>query len=120
MLRTMRPAPPQKELFACPPPTPGTVFVNDRVCIQTEEKTASGLRPWVVFATTLEDRPAEAYAWFSFLNQDMQIRTISHAASAIRPDRSSLQGHLKGWWLSALARREGGLQAELAGTRKTP
>ena len=34
----MRPPPPQKELFACPPPTPGTVFVNDRVCIQTEEK----------------------------------------------------------------------------------
>jgi len=34
----MSPAPPQKELFARPTPTPSTVFVNDRVCVQTEEE----------------------------------------------------------------------------------
>src|SRR2546429_6826676 len=32
----MSPVPRQKEFFARPTPTPGTVFVNDRVCVQTE------------------------------------------------------------------------------------
>jgi signal transduction histidine kinase len=33
----MSPTAPQKELFAHPAPTPGTVFVNDRVCVETEQ-----------------------------------------------------------------------------------
>jgi hypothetical protein len=59
----MRPAPPQKELFACPTPTPGAVFVNDRVCIQTEEKQRVVFVQGVVSAHySVEDRPVEAYA----------------------------------------------------------
>src|SRR5947199_763644 len=34
----MSSAPPLKERFARPTPTPSTVFVNDRVCVQTEEE----------------------------------------------------------------------------------
>ena len=41
----MSPVPRQKEFFARPTPTPGTVFVNDRVCVQTEEERVV-LVPW--------------------------------------------------------------------------
>jgi hypothetical protein len=34
---TMSPAAPQKDLFALPTPTPDTIFVNDRVCVETEQ-----------------------------------------------------------------------------------
>ena len=54
---------PQTELFAQPRPPSGTVFVNDRVCLQTEEKQRVVFVQGVVFAHySIEDRPAEAYA----------------------------------------------------------
>src|SRR5258707_14118101 len=59
----MSPPPPQKELFARPTPTPGTVFVNDRVCVQTEEEQRVVFVHGIVFSHyPIEDRIAEAYA----------------------------------------------------------
>jgi hypothetical protein len=81
----MRPAPPQKELFVRPVPSSDTVFVNERVCFQTEEKQRVIFVHGVIFSHyALEDRTAEAWPGFAFSNRDTQIRTISHVASAIR------------------------------------
>jgi hypothetical protein len=81
----MHPAP-QKELFVRPTPSPGTVFVNDRVSVQTEEKQRVVFVQGVVFSHySIDDRSAEAYAMVQLF--DMQIRTTSHAASATQPER---------------------------------
>src|SRR5260370_35287658 len=53
----------QKELFVRPAPSPGTVFVNDRVSVQTEEKQRVVFVQGVVFSHySIDDRSAEAYA----------------------------------------------------------
>jgi hypothetical protein len=60
----MSPAPPQKEFFARPTPTPGTVFVNDLVCVQTEEEQRVVFVHGIVFSySPIEDRTAETYAF---------------------------------------------------------
>lgn len=53
----------QDELFTCPTAISGTVFVNDRVCIQTEEDQRVISVHGVVFSHySTKDRTAEAYA----------------------------------------------------------
>jgi hypothetical protein len=59
----MSSAPYEKELFAHPIPNPGTVFVNDRVCVQTEEDQRVISVHSVVFSHySIKDRVAETYA----------------------------------------------------------
>ena len=105
----MRPAPPQKELFACPTPTPGTVFVNDRVCIQTEEKQRVVFVHGVVFAHySVEDRPAETYAMVllfesGYADQNDIARCFGYSPRSLR----RYQGRFKAGGLSALARPQG-------------
>jgi len=59
----MSPVPRQKEFFARPTPTPGTVFVNDRVCVQTEDEQRVVFVHGIIFSHyPIADRTAEAYA----------------------------------------------------------
>jgi hypothetical protein len=104
----MRPAPPQRELFVRPAPSSDTVVVNDRVCFQTEEKQRVVFVHGVIFSHyAIEDRTAEAYAMVLLFESDTQIRTISHAASAIRLDRfAAIRSASRLVDLSALARRK--------------
>jgi hypothetical protein len=118
----MRLAPPQKELFACPPLTPGTVFVNDRVCIQTEEKQRVVFVHGVVFAHySVEDRPAEAYAMVQlfesgYADQNDIARSFGYSSRSLR----RYQEHLKAGGLSALARPEGRPSGSPSRHKKTP
>ena len=86
----MRPVPPQKELFARPTSTPGTVFVNDRVCFQTEEKQRVVFVHGVIFAHySIEDRVAEAYAMVllfesGYADQNDIARCFGYAARSLR------------------------------------
>src|SRR5713101_121505 len=118
----MRPAPPQKELFACPPPTSGTALVNDRVCIQTEEKQRVVFVHGVVFAHySVEDRPAEAYAMVQlfesgYADQNDIARCFGYSSRSLR----RYQEHLKAGGLSALARPEGRPSGSPSGHKKTP
>src|SRR6266849_2649800 len=105
----MRPAPPEKELFSGLTPTTGTVFVNDRVCIQTEEKQRVIFVHGVVFAHySVEDRPAEAYAMVllfesGYADQNDIARCFGYSARSL----GRYQERLKIGGLSALARPEG-------------
>src|SRR5205807_9874182 len=59
----MSPAAPQKGLFAHPAPNPGTVFVNDRVCVATEQSQRVLFVHGIVFSHySTQDRSAEAYS----------------------------------------------------------
>ena len=117
----MHPAPPQKELFACPTSTPGTVFVNDRVCIQTEEKQRVLFVHGVVFAHySVEDRPAEAYAMVllfesGYADQNDIARCFGYSSRSLR----RYQERLKAGGLSALARPEGRPSGSPSGHKKT-
>ena len=94
----MHPAPHQKELFVRPTPSPGTVFVNDRVSVQTEEKQRVVFVQGVVFSHySIDDRSAEAYAMVQlfeagYADQNALLRLLS-------PSASTLPGTLKGGWL---------------------
>jgi DNA-binding CsgD family transcriptional regulator len=102
-------APAQKELFACPVPTSDTVFVNDRVWFQTEEKQRVVFVHGVVFAHySVEDRPAEAYAMVQlfesgYADQNDIARCFGYSARSLR----RYQERLKAGGLSALARPAG-------------
>jgi DNA-binding CsgD family transcriptional regulator len=117
----MRPAPPQQELFTCPTPTPGTVFVNDRVCIQTEEKQRVVFVHGVVFAHySVEDRPAEAYAMVllfesGYADQNDIARCFGYSSRSLR----RYQERFKAGGLSALARPEGRPRGLPSGHKKT-
>lgn len=105
----MSPAPRQTEFFARPTPTPGTVFVNDRVCVQTEEEQ----RVVFVHGNTLshypiEDRTAEAYAMVTlfeagYADQNDIARCFGYSARTLR----RYQERHKAGGLSTLARPEG-------------
>ncbi len=117
----MRPAPPEKELFSGPTPTTGTVFVNDRVCIQTEEKQRVIFVHGVVFAHySVEDRPAEAYAMVllfesGYADQNDIARCFGYSSRSLR----RYQERLKAGGLSALARPEGRPSGSPARHKKT-
>jgi hypothetical protein len=90
--------PPQKELFARPTATPGTVFVNDRVCVQTEEEQRVIFVHGVVFSHyPIKDRSAEAYAMILLFESgyaDERYRTLLRLFGSIA---SPLSGAPPGW-----------------------
>jgi DNA-binding CsgD family transcriptional regulator len=100
---------PQTELFAQPRPPSGTVFVNDRVCLQTEEKQRVVFVQGVVFAHySIEDRSAEAYAMVQlfesgYADQNDIARCFGYSARSLR----RYQERLKAGGLGALVRRGG-------------
>jgi hypothetical protein len=58
----MRPAPPhEEELFTHPTEISGTVFVNDRVCVHTEDQRVISVHGVVFSHYSIKDRAAEAY-----------------------------------------------------------
>jgi len=114
-------APAQKELFACPVPTSHTVFVNDRVWFQTEEKQRVVFVHGVVFAHySLEDRAAETYAMVQlfesgYAEQNDIARCFGYSARSLR----RYQERLKAGGLSALARQAGRPSGSPDGHKKT-
>lgn len=116
----MSPAPPQKELFARPTPTPGTVFVNDRVCVQTEEEQRVVFVHGIVFSHyPIEDRTAEAYAMVTlfesgYADQNDIARCFGYSVRTLR----RYQEHLKAGGLSALARPGGRPAGSSSGRKK--
>src|SRR6266568_3862002 len=107
----MSPAPPQKELFARPAPTRGTIFVNDRVCVETEQGQRVLFVHGIVFSHySIKDRSAEAYAMVQlfeagYADQNDIARCFGYSARALR----RYQERLKAGGLSALVRPEGRL-----------
>src|SRR5271169_79964 len=105
----MSPAAPQKELFAHPATTPGTVFVNDRVCVETEQGQRVLFVHGIVFSHYLiQDRSAEAYAMVQlfesgYADQNDIARCFGYSARTLRryQERFSAGG------FSALARPGG-------------
>jgi hypothetical protein len=116
----MSPAPRQKEFFARPTPTPGTVFVNDRVCVQTEEEQRVVFVHGIIFSHyPIEDRTAEAYAMVTlfetgYADQNDLARCFGYSARTLR----RYQERLKAGGLSALARPEGRPAGSPSGGKK--
>src|SRR5467141_5358902 len=105
----MSPAVPQKELFAHPTPPPGTIFVNDRVCVQTEQGQRVLFVHGIVFSHySIQDRSAEAYAMVQlfesgYADQNDIARCFGYSVRTLR----RYQERLKVGGLSALARPRG-------------
>ena len=105
----MSSAPFQEELFTHPTGTSGTVFVNDRVCIQTEEDQRVITVHGVVFSHySISDRTAEAYAMVllfesGYADQNDIARGFGYSVRSLR----RYQERLKAGGLSALARPRG-------------
>src|ERR1700751_5287626 len=114
----MSPAPRQKEFFARPTPTPGTVFVNDRVCVQTEEEQRVVFVHGIIFSHyPIEDRTAEAYAMVAlfetgYADQNDIARCFGYSARSLRRYQERLGG------LSALVRPEGRPSSAASGHQK--
>src|ERR1039458_5329519 len=117
----MSPAPPQKELFVRPAPSSGTVFVNDRVCFQTEEDQRVISVHGVVFSHySIKDRTAEAYAMVllfesGYADQNDIARCFGYSARSLR----RYQERLQAGGLSALARPRGRPAGSSSGHQKT-
>jgi DNA-binding CsgD family transcriptional regulator len=117
----MSPVPPQKELFAHPTSTPGTVFVNDRVCVQTEEDQRVISVHGIVFSHySIKDRAAEAYAMVllfesGYADQNDIARCFGYSARSLR----RYQERLKAGGLSVLARPRGRPAVSSPGHKKT-
>ena len=105
----MSPAAPQKGLFAHPAPTPGTVFVNDRVCVATEQGQRVLFVHGIVFSHySIQDRSAEAYAMVQlfesgYADQNDIAGCFGYSARTLR----RYQERFKAGGLSALARPRG-------------
>ncbi len=116
----MHPAPHQKELFVRRTPSPGTVFVNDRVSVQTEEKQRVVLVQGVVFSHySVDDRSAEAYAMVQlfeagYADQNDIARCFGYSARSLR----RYQERLRVGGLSALVRPEGRPSNTASGHKK--
>src|SRR5712671_5718826 len=116
----MSPAPPQKELFPRPAPTPGTIFVNDRVCVETEQGQRVLFAHSIVFSHySIQDRSAEAYAMVQlfesgYADQNDIARCFGYSARALR----RYQERLKAGGLSALMRPEGRPSGTASGHKK--
>ncbi|PYU79746.1 MAG: hypothetical protein DMG50_22965 [Acidobacteria bacterium] len=116
----MSPVPRQKEFFARPTPTPGTVFVNDRVCVQTEEEQRVVFVHGIIFSHyPIEDRTAEAYAMVTlfetgYADQNDIARCFGYSARTLR----RYQERLKAGGLSALVRPEGRPAGSPSGRKK--
>ena len=105
----MSSAPYQEELFTRPTAISGTVFVNDRVCVQTEEDQRVISVHGVVFSHySIKDRTAETYAMVllfesGYADQNDIARCFGYSARSLR----RYQERLKVGGLSVLARPEG-------------
>src|SRR6266581_1646323 len=105
----MSPAAPQKGLFAHPAPTPGTVFVNDRVCVATEQGQRVLFVHGIVFSHySIQDRSHEAYAMVQlfesgYADQNDSAGCFGYSARTLR----RYQERFKAGGLSALARPRG-------------
>src|SRR6266550_3584941 len=105
----MSPAAPQKGLFAHPAPNPGTVFVNDRVCVATEQGQRVLFVHGIVFSHySIQDRSAEAYAMVQlfesgYADQNDIAGCFGYSARTLR----RYQERFKAGGLSALARPRG-------------
>jgi len=105
----MSPAPPQKELFARPAAAPGTIFVNDRVCVATEQGQRVLFVHGIVFSHySIQDRSAEAYAMVQlfesgYADQNDIAGCFGYSARTLR----RYQERFKAGGLSALARPRG-------------
>src|SRR5260370_18860234 len=106
----MRPAPPDEdELFTHPTEVSGTVFVNDRVCIQTEEDQRVISVHGVVFSHySIKDRTAEAYAMVllfesGYADQNDIASCFGYSARSLR----RYQERLRTGGLGALERPRG-------------
>src|SRR6267154_1288643 len=105
----MSSAPFQEELFTHPTAISGTVFVNDRVCIQTEEDQRVISVHGVIFSHySINDRAAEAYAMVllfesGYADQNDIARGFGYSVRSLR----RYQERLKAGGLSALARPRG-------------
>jgi len=101
----MSPAPPyEDELFTHPTEISGTVFVNDRVCIQTEEDQRVISVHGVVFSHySIKDRTAEAYAMVllfesGYADQNDIARCFGYSARSLRRYQERLRaGTGQGW-----------------------
>jgi hypothetical protein len=86
----MSPTAPQKELFAHLAPIPGTVFVNDRVCVETEQGQRVLFVHGIVFSHySIQDRSAEAYAMVQlfesgYADQNDIARCFGYSAQTLR------------------------------------
>jgi DNA-binding CsgD family transcriptional regulator len=101
--------PEQKELFAAPAAVSPTVFINERVSFQTEDRQRVILVQGIVFAHySLEDYVAEAYALISlfesgYADQNDLARGFGYSPRTLR----RYQERFKSGGLSALARPRG-------------
>jgi DNA-binding CsgD family transcriptional regulator len=118
----MSPAPPyEEELFTDPAEISGTVFVNDRVCVQTEEDQRVISVHGVVFSHySIKDRTAEAYAMVllfesGYADQNDIARCFGYSARSLR----RYQERLRAGGLSALARPRGRPSGSPSGHKKT-
>jgi hypothetical protein len=103
----MSPALPyEEELFTHAPEISSTVFVNDRVCVQTEEDQRVISVHGVVFSHySIKDHTAETYAMVSlfesgYADQNDIARCFGYSARSLR----RYQERLRTGGLSALAR----------------
>ncbi len=118
----MSPALPyEEELFNHPTEISGTVFVNDRVCVQTEEDQRVISVHGVVFSHySVKDRAAEAYAMVllfesGYADQNDIARCFGYSARSLR----RYQERLRAGGLSALARPRGRPSGSPSGHKKT-
>src|SRR5580693_7131325 len=104
----MSPTAPPKGLFV-PAPIPGTVFVNDRVCVETEQGQRVLFVYGIVFSHySIQDRSAEAYAMVQlfesgYADHNDVARCFGYSARTLR----RYQERFKAGGLSALARPRG-------------
>ena len=121
MLRNYEPGATSKGVFCPPYSNPGTVFVNDRVCVQTEEDQRVVFVHGIVFSHyPIEDRTAEAYAMVTlfesgYADQNDIARCFGYSARTLR----RYQERLKAGGLSALARPGGRPAGSPSGHKKT-
>jgi len=89
--------PQQEKLFVHPSPVSALVFVNDRVCFQTEDKQRVILLQGMIFAHySLDDRAAEAYALVSlfesgYADQNDLARCFGYSPRTLRRFQKRLQ-----------------------------
>ena len=118
----MRPALPyEEELFTHRTEISGTVFVNDRVCVQTEEDQRVISVHGVVFSHySVKDRAAETYAMVllfesGYADQNDIARCFGYSARSLR----RYQERLRAGGLSALSRPRGRPSGSPSGHKKT-
>src|SRR6266705_6602913 len=116
----MSSAVPQKELFAHPSPPSATIFVNDRVCVETEQGQRVLFVHGIVFSHySIQDRSAEAYAMVQlfesgYADQNDIAGCFGYSARTLR----RYQERFKAGGLSALSSPQGRPAGSPSGRKK--